>query len=75
MKTISWGIFTFTILYGFIPMRLENHTLVMHLSEIYHTPAVGKSYPVIHLCEIYHTAELENHTLAVGKSYLSHALK
>ena len=44
VKIISWEIFTYTILYGFIPLRLENHTLAIHLREIYCTPAVGKSY-------------------------------
>ena len=35
---ISLEIFTYTILYGFIPLQLEN-------DMIYHTSAVGKSYP------------------------------
>ena len=28
-----------------IPLRLENHTLVIHLHKINGTSAVGKSYP------------------------------
>ena len=44
VKIISWGIFTYTILYGFIPLGLENHTLAIHLCEIYCTSGVGKSY-------------------------------
>ena len=27
-----------------VPLRLENHSLVIHLCEIYCTSAVGKSY-------------------------------
>ena len=27
-----------------VPLRLENHILVIHLCEVYSTPAVGKSY-------------------------------
>ena len=44
VKIISLGIFTYTILYGFIPLRLENHTLAIYLYKIYCTPVVGKSY-------------------------------
>jgi hypothetical protein len=43
MIIISVEIFMYTILYGLIPLWLENHTLAIHLQEIYCTFGVGKS--------------------------------
>jgi hypothetical protein len=63
MKIISWGIFTYTILYGFIPLRLENHTLIY---VRYIVPLRLENHTLaIYLCEVYHTS-------AVGKSYFCH---
>ena len=52
----------------FVPLRLENHSLVIHLHEIYCTFVVGKSY----LSHPFTWDILIYCTFAVGKSYLSH---
>jgi hypothetical protein len=82
MIIISLGIFTYTILYGFIPLWLETdmiyHTPAVRKSYIYHIPMVGKWYDISYLCGwkmIWYIIplQLENdmiyHAPAVGKSY------